>query len=1456
MLGPRQMVDHAATEAADDARLAQSRAQFVSSFGRRLEALRQALTALERSPRSPAHRDNLRRRVHALGAAAGVLGFESVFGACREAETVLTRAASAGRVAAGDLRSVGRTIDVMPSLVLGAELPAARSDRPSLEPRDGGYPLCVLVVGSAPLAEGLATELSPSDDRAIECERADDVEVAEQLVRIIAPDIVVVDSDRPKSRELIETLVNDPLLDPVKLVAVGSFDRPESAAGLVSLGVERVLPKPVSPDALRRSVVELSRVHSLPVHSEPIGELTVDALSDRIAREVRRGLVDSANPVGRSLSVPFGEGVDVLAAVWSAVARVRQLATMRSGGRVKFDEGGPEGAIPLAPWMGDDRARLPRRGEEENDEVDLKGRRVLVVDDDPAIVWFVSGLLRAVGAEVLEAHDGLQALDLVRREWPEVVVSDILMPKLDGFALCREIKRDIVLSDVPVILLSWKEDLLQRVRELGAEADGYLRKEASASTVVARVREVLRVRARVETRIAGAAETRGRLDGLTPRSVLQIVCRRKKDARVSFRDAAFLYEIQIRGGRLRSATRTAQEGQFERGERVVAALLGVRAGRFVVTEATAKCREDFDEDLAAAVAPAVERARRLRDVLSSERLDRVARLAIDERALGPYLEATPRSAREIVRRLAGGSRPGDLMESDETPRSLVEAVMGDLILHGAVLAAVDGDGQDLVQPVESARGDSFFPEPAQAEDAPDSAARPRSHLAATETGDQPGAAAASAETAEAQAPAGDASIAMAQAADEERAPADTPSAAADALPEIRPIERPVTRQSTEWGDTMRKSRAAPKPAGQGAAVKSPLEQALQQPVSGGVVREADPAEGQGAEPPGGSAPEPNDAGTEPEGLGLLEVLNASETTPAPVQAEEVSSRSDASEAPAAGRGDGSGIDAADAAFLDLVGSSEGSWPPVGDQGTPVSEGGVPAVPKVMMSKPAPPVSAPPEPSPFEAALRTLPAEREPSGETSDASEANEGFRIVFDESDVSGAKLTGPPDGVEPPEDVAIRDAEAPRDGDATSASGAELSLGEAVLALGADDQNDVPIGDRITVRPEERVTSRPPRSDEDDAPGGGGTEGSEPRPAAVDAMAHSRTDPSPAHEPARIPRPSPAPIIVAAKPRSDDEEEAEHREEDHGGAPVGAGPAEPVPGGDRSPIATERSPRVVAAATEAAGEDEQGDEPAPEPLPASEPSLNAKEATPSPRDRDEALGFAEGEPASDVGRTGGAAGHSELAADAPEAESSGAERPADGPRPETELADERAGDNGASERAAQTKSRGIVGFLGTVAVTAVAFVASFVTVRAWVADGSSTQEGTARQQPGPVTSAGASVSAARAHPPAASVNAPAATASGASPSVAEPRFAAKEMDLPAGISVTDDKGLLEIETGGKDFIYVDGVFVGRGPLRRVPLGEGRHTVRLKLDGREATHQVGVAVGRRTQLIFERTTSE
>jgi DNA-binding response OmpR family regulator len=527
------------------------------------------------------------------------------------------------------------------------------------------WPISVLVYGAPALADALATE---DDDTRIERDRTEDPARARELARIVGPDVVVIDADRPNARELVGDLVEDPLVEPAPIVVVGTFDQPEAAGAFVELGAARVLLKPCSPDTLRRTVQELrDRAPKPGPTRDPVGEVTVSALAERIAGEFRRGLVDALDGGAQATRVSLGEGHDVLAAVWGAVARVRELVTLHSEGSVRFQPTGPEGGVPLQPWSAEER-RAGERGSRETrsgEGVSLSGRRLVIADDDPAVVWFMAGLLKAVGAEVIEAHDGQQALDLVYSRLPDAVITDVLMPKLDGFSLCHEIKRDVAVRDVPVILLSWKEDLLQRLRELGADADGYLRKEAAASAVVERVREVLHSRARVEERIRAGGEVRGRLDGMTPRLVLELACRADGDLRVSIRDAAFLYEVQIRRGGMRSVTRSSPDGGFARGEAVLPSLLGVSAGRFVVEPDASPCRAELTGSFHEVIAGPIARARAALAKVAEKSLVRLERLELDRELVTAYLDCTPEPAATLTRRLLAGESAKDLVLSGE-----------------------------------------------------------------------------------------------------------------------------------------------------------------------------------------------------------------------------------------------------------------------------------------------------------------------------------------------------------------------------------------------------------------------------------------------------------------------------------------------------------------------------------------------------------------------------------------------------------------------------------------------------------------------------------------------------------------------------------------------------------------------------------------------------------------------
>ena len=115
---------------------------------------------------------------------------------------------------------------------------------------------------------------------------------------------------------------------------------------------------------------------------------------------------------------------------------------------------------------------------------------VLIVDDEPRMIRFIRMNLELERYRVAEASNGLEALDQVRDQLPDLVILDVMMPELDGFetlALLREI------STVPVIMLTVKADEDDRVRGLELGADDYITKPFSPRELTSRVRAVLRL---------------------------------------------------------------------------------------------------------------------------------------------------------------------------------------------------------------------------------------------------------------------------------------------------------------------------------------------------------------------------------------------------------------------------------------------------------------------------------------------------------------------------------------------------------------------------------------------------------------------------------------------------------------------------------------------------------------------------------------------------------------------------------------------------------------------------------------------------------------------------------------------------------------------------------------------------------------------------------------------------
>jgi two-component system, OmpR family, response regulator MtrA len=115
--------------------------------------------------------------------------------------------------------------------------------------------------------------------------------------------------------------------------------------------------------------------------------------------------------------------------------------------------------------------------------------RILLVEDDPSIREVTAIGLRSAGFEVETANDGAAGLERWRQLQPDLVLLDVMLPKLDGLELCREIRRE---STVPIVMLTARGDTIDVVVGLEAGADDYVRKPFEMPELVARIRAALR----------------------------------------------------------------------------------------------------------------------------------------------------------------------------------------------------------------------------------------------------------------------------------------------------------------------------------------------------------------------------------------------------------------------------------------------------------------------------------------------------------------------------------------------------------------------------------------------------------------------------------------------------------------------------------------------------------------------------------------------------------------------------------------------------------------------------------------------------------------------------------------------------------------------------------------------------------------------------------------------------
>ncbi|MBT2970805.1 MAG: two-component system response regulator [gamma proteobacterium symbiont of Ctena orbiculata] len=116
---------------------------------------------------------------------------------------------------------------------------------------------------------------------------------------------------------------------------------------------------------------------------------------------------------------------------------------------------------------------------------------ILIVDDEPNIVLSVEYLMKREGYEVVTASDGQEAMEKISQSPPDLLILDVMMPRKNGFEVCREIRTDPALSTMPILILSAKGREAEIKKGISLGADGYITKPFSTHDLVDKVNQLL-----------------------------------------------------------------------------------------------------------------------------------------------------------------------------------------------------------------------------------------------------------------------------------------------------------------------------------------------------------------------------------------------------------------------------------------------------------------------------------------------------------------------------------------------------------------------------------------------------------------------------------------------------------------------------------------------------------------------------------------------------------------------------------------------------------------------------------------------------------------------------------------------------------------------------------------------------------------------------------------------------
>lgn len=254
-------------------------------------------------------------------------------------------------------------------------------------------------------------------------------------------------------------------------------------------------------------------------------------------------------------------------------------------------------------------------------------RKILVAEDEPLLAQIFADVLSQLPVRILRAGNGRDALEMARRELPDLILLDAVMPELDGFQVAWSLKAGPETSRIPIIFLTSRDRMDDKIRGLELGAEDYLVKPVHHEELLARVRNVLqRAAAREMAPPAGASLVAGRLEAMSLANLIQVL------------------EVEQRTGVL-TLTRGQEAGHihFREGQ-MTHAVQGARRGEAAVFRLLRWAEGEFAFDAEPRPAPAVAEVRgpnRMLLVDGAQRGDRMDALLAELPGLPPRLRIAP-----------------------------------------------------------------------------------------------------------------------------------------------------------------------------------------------------------------------------------------------------------------------------------------------------------------------------------------------------------------------------------------------------------------------------------------------------------------------------------------------------------------------------------------------------------------------------------------------------------------------------------------------------------------------------------------------------------------------------------------------------------------------------------------------------------------------------------------------